>query len=175
MKRPPVSVFRGTRLSIPVLAAAVVAADQLTKWWAQTSLTPGTATPVAGEFLQWRLVYNPGAAFGTAAAYTWILTVIAGVAVIGLCALARRVHTYPGATAVGVLLGGAISHFADRLLRAPGFARGHIVDFIDYNGYFVGNVADIAIVGGAAALALLTVLRLEPAASPEPARLDNAA
>jgi len=42
----------------------------------------------------------------------------------------------------------------DRLLRAPGFARCHVVDFIDYHGLFVGNVADIALVGGAAMLGL---------------------
>jgi signal peptidase II len=49
-------------------------------------------------------------------------------------------------------LGGAVSHLGDRLFRDPGFAQGHIVDFIDYAGFFVGNVADIALVGGAALL-----------------------
>ena len=51
-------------------------------------------------------------------------------------------------------LGGAISHLGDRLFREPGFARGEIVDFIDYFGFFVGNVADIALVGGAIAIVL---------------------
>ncbi|WP_156371004.1 hypothetical protein [Nocardia arizonensis] len=41
----------------------------------------GVAQPVLGEFIQRRLVYNPGAAFGVAAAYnTWVLTVVAGLA-----------------------------------------------------------------------------------------------
>ena len=34
--------------------------------------------------------------------------------------------------------------------------HGHVVDFIDYGGLFVGNIADIAIVGGAAVLVWLT-------------------
>ena len=50
------------------------------------------------------------------------------------------------ALALGLLLGGALGNLTDRLLRAPGFGRGHVVDFIDYGGLFIGNVADIAIV-----------------------------
>jgi signal peptidase II len=55
-----------------------------------------------------------------------------------------------------VLLGGAASHLGDRLFREPGFARGHVVDFIDY-GLFVGNVADIALTCGCVAMLLLSL------------------
>jgi len=51
---------------------------------------------------------------------------------------------------------GAASHLLDRLFREPGFARGHVVDFIDY-GPFVGNVADIVLVGSCALLMLLSL------------------
>src|SRR5918998_438862 len=78
--------------SVFALAALVLAADQLTKWWALESLGPGG----------------------------W-------------------------AVALGMLLGGAVGNLADRLAREPGFGRGHVVDFLDYAGFFVGNVADIAI------------------------------
>jgi signal peptidase II len=54
------------------------------------------------------------------------------------------------------MLGGAVSHFFDRLLRPPAFANGHIVDFIDYGGFFVGNIADIALVGAAIGAVLLS-------------------
>ena len=40
--------------------------------------------------------------------------------------------------------------------RAPGPGRGHVVDFIDYFGFFVGNVADIAIVVAAVLIMVLT-------------------
>jgi len=157
-------------LGILLLAAGVLALDQLTKWWAETSLVPGEATPVLGTFIQWRLIYNPGAAFGMASELTWILTCIAAVAVVALAVFARKVVTVSWAIGVGALLGGATSHLGDRLLRAPGFARGHIVDFIDYNGWFIGNVADIALVGGAAYLVLLTFLGIDhrPAEKPVP-------
>ena len=55
----------------------------------------------------------------------------------------------PWAVALGLLLGGALGNLVDRLLRAPGPGRGHVVDFIDYFGLFIGNVADVAIVAGA--------------------------
>lgn len=138
-----------------LLAVAVVAVDQLTKWWAESTLVRGEPVPVIGELIQWRLYYNPGAALGIAADWTWVLTVVAAVAVVALTVAGSRT-TAPGrALAIGMLLGGATSHLGDRLLREPGFARGHVVDFIDYAGFFVGNVADIALVGGAALLVVL--------------------
>jgi signal peptidase II len=146
---------------ILTLATGVVAADQLSKWWAESALTPGQTTPVIGEILEWRLVYNAGAAFGLGAEYTWVLTAFAGLAVVALGVLATRVLSPAWAVGVGVLLGGVTSHLGDRLLRAPGFARGQVVDFIAYNRWFIGNVADIAIVGGAAFLAILTLLGMQ--------------
>ena len=53
------------------------------------------------------------------------------------------------------LLGGSVGNLVDRFVREPGPLRGHVVDFIDYGGLFVGNVADIAIVGGAIVLVWL--------------------
>ena len=50
------------------------------------------------------------------------------------------------AVGLGAVLGGALGNLLDRLFRAPGPGRGHVVDFLDYGGLFVGNLADIAIV-----------------------------
>jgi len=129
-------------------------ADQLTKLWAETQLTLGVYIPVVGDYLGWRLVYNPGAAFGIASNFTWVLTIIAALAVIGIGWFSTRVTHPLWIVGTSALLGGAVSHLGDRLFREPSFAQGHIVDFIDYAGFFVGNVADIALVGGAAALIL---------------------
>ena len=38
----------------------------------------------------------------------------------------------------------------------PGPGRGHVVDFIDYFGLFIGNVADIAIVVAAGIIVVLS-------------------
>ena len=59
--------------------------------------------------------------------------------------------------ALGLLLGGAVGNLVDRLVREPGVGVGHVVDFIAYADWFVGNVADIALTGGCALLMLLSV------------------
>lgn len=134
------------------IVALWVTADQLTKLWAETTLNLGVYVPVVGDWLGWRLVYNPGAAFGLGSDYTWVLTLVAALAVVGIGWFSTRVTHPLWLIGTSALLGGAVSHLGDRLLRDPGFGVGHIVDFIDYAGFFVGNVADIALVGGAIAL-----------------------
>jgi len=154
-----------------VLAAGVILLDQGTKFWAEAELEPGVGIPVIGELIQWRLVYNPGAAFGIGGDYTWILSIVAALAVVGLAVLVTRLSSIRWAIAAGALFGGAISHLGDRLFREPAFARGEIVDFIDYAGYFIGNVADIALVLGAVGVVLLSLMGVSPR-RPEPRELD---
>ena len=51
---------------------------------------------------------------------------------------------------LGLLLGGAVGNLIDRLFRAPGFGRGHVVDFIAVPALVpVFNVADSCIVAAA--------------------------
>ncbi|MEV4118801.1 signal peptidase II [Micromonospora sp. NPDC049645] len=140
-----------------LIAAVVLAADQLTKYWAEAALSDGQTVAILGDLLQLRLVYNPGAAFSIGAAYTWIFAVFAAAAVVAVTVVARRVGSRAWAVALGLVLGGATTHLLDRLFREPGFARGHVVDFIDYAGFFVGNVADIALVVGVGIVMLLNV------------------
>lgn len=147
-------------------AAGIIIIDQATKFWAEATLVPYEGVPVIGEWIQWRLVYNPGAAFGIGGDFTWVLTLVAAIAVVGISIFVARISSVRWALAAGALLGGAISHLGDRLFREPGFARGEIVDFIDYFGIFVGNVADIALVGGAIAIVLLSLIGVSPR-SPE--------
>ena len=152
------SPSRKSHLVMYGLVAFWIVADQLTKLWAETELTLGVYIPVFGDYLGWRLVYNPGAAFGIAADFTWVLTIIAALAVIGIGWFSTRVSHPLWLVGTSALLGGAVSHLGDRVFREPGFAQGHIVDFIDYAGFFVGNVADIALVGGAAVLIVASFL-----------------
>ena len=90
-----------------------------------------------------------------------MLTVIAGIAAIALIVIGTRVTTVWWALVIGSMLGGAVSHFFDRLLRPPAFANGHIVDFLNYGGYFVGNIADIALVGAAIGAVILNFSGVE--------------
>ncbi|MEQ4305424.1 signal peptidase II [Plantactinospora sp. B6F1] len=137
------------------LGAVIVLVDQVTKYLAVAALSDGGVVPVLGDLLSLRLLYNPGAAFSIGTGVTWIFTIIAAVAVVALTGAAWKVRNRAWALALGLLLGGAGTHLLDRLFREPGFARGHVVDFIDYAGFFVGNVADICLVLGGALILLL--------------------
>ena len=154
------------------LAAFVIAADQLSKWWAEANLGGGKNIPIIGDLLSFQLVYNPGAAFSLAEEYTWVLTIIAALAVVAITWYAWTVQSRAWAVALGMLLGGAITHLGDRLFREPGFARGHVVDFINYNGYFIGNIADIALVGGAVMIVVISIMGIS--AKPEPVVASDA-
>jgi signal peptidase II len=161
---------------IIVIAVVVVLVDQLTKWWAISALSGGGNTPILGNLLSFQLVYNAGAAFSTGVGFTWIFTIVAGVVAVFVGWLSWRVGSKAWAVGLGLVLGGATTHFGDRLLRPPSFGNGHVVDFINYAGFFIGNVADIAIVVGVAIL-LVTILRgihlsgeaAVPATTPDPA------
>jgi signal peptidase II len=60
---------------------------------------------------------------------------------------------------LGLVLGGAVGNLTDRVIRGPGFS-GEVVDFLDLQVWPVFNVADSAIVVGAALL-LLSSFRLD--------------
>ena len=129
------------------LALLVILADQGSKLWAENNLVVGESTPVIGELIRFQLIYNPGAAFSIGTGFTWIFTIIAGIVVVAIAIFSWRVTSTPWAILFGLLLGGAATHFGDRMFRAPSLGQGHVVDFIAYGNLFIGNVADIVIVG----------------------------
>lgn len=138
------------RPAVWLAAAAVIAADLATKQWALTSLEPGETRDVIGDVLGLQLVFNGGAALSLGEGHTWVLTLIAAAVTVGILYYARKAQTRLSVLLIGVALGGAVGNLLDRLFREPGFGQGHVVDMIKYGDLFVGNVADIAIVGAAA-------------------------
>lgn len=142
-------------LTLGLVAVGVLVADQASKIAALANLEPGGYVPLLGDVFGLMLVFNPGAAFSFATGSTWVFTIVATVVAVVILRVARRIGSMAWALALGGLLGGNLGNLADRLFRDPGFARGHVVDFLNYGGLFVGNVADIAIVLSAAAMAFL--------------------
>lgn len=151
-----------------LLAGAAVAAwalDVATKSWAVASLHDSPVVLLGGRLT---LVEsrNPGAAFSTFSGQTVLITVVAAVVVAAVAVHARRVTSRGEAVAWGLLAGGAGGNLTDRLLRAPGPARGHVVDWVDLGWWPSFNLADTAIVGGGV---LLVALSLRPRRAPEAA------
>ncbi|MGO1317367.1 MAG: signal peptidase II [Cellulomonadaceae bacterium] len=144
--------------TIAVITVVVIGVDQLTKYVAEQRLEPGAPTQwFLGELLGWKLIYNPGAALSLGANVTWLLTIVAVAVVVAVARFSRRIESAGWAIAFGLVLGGALGNLIDRFAREPGFATGHVVDFINYAGFFIGNVADVAIVAAAVLIGILSV------------------
>lgn len=154
---PVISSGRRRRLRAVLLGLALVTLvlDQATKAWALAALTPGSPVDVVGSGIRLNLIRNPGAAFSLGDGSTWLLTAVSVLILAWVVKAARTVGHLAWAIALGLLLGGALGNLVDRFLREPGPGRGHVVDFIDYFGWFIGNVADIGIVVAAGLIAVL--------------------
>ncbi len=144
-----------------LLALGVLIADQITKWWAQISLPMAQAVKVT-DFLNWFLIYNPGAAFSFLSQaggwQRWFFTVIGIIAAIVIIwLLQKNMHDRPFCLALSLILGGAIGNVLDRLLY------GAVVDFIDvhYDGWHwpAFNIADSAISIGATLIIINEIRR----------------
>jgi signal peptidase II len=144
-----------------LLALGVLIADQITKWWAQMSLPMAQPIKVT-DFLNWFLIYNPGAAFSFLSQaggwQRWFFTVIGIVAAIVIIwLLQKNAHDRPFCLALSLILGGAIGNVLDRLLY------GAVVDFIDvhYDGWHwpAFNIADSAISIGATLIVINEIRR----------------
>lgn len=142
-------------------AALIFAADQASKQWAVAELSARGTVAVA-PFLNWTLVYNPGAAFGFLSdAGGWQTALFATVAVVVSALVVFLLWTMqPGrpARAAGLcfILGGAAGNLSDRIFI------GAVVDFVDlhYRGFHwpAFNIADAAISCGVFLL-VFTMLR----------------
>ena len=138
-------------------AAAIVVSDVITKLLAESLLARRLPLSVIGDWVQLRLVYNQGAAFGLDVGENsrWVFFGLAVVALIVLGSMVRS--TRPGdrfrLVALALVCGGAAGNLVDRIRSSQG-----VVDFLDVG---VGswrwptfNVADSAITVGAIALAV---------------------
>jgi signal peptidase II len=140
-----------------VVAVLAYASDQVSKIIALDRLGDGESRSVIGDLIRLKLIGNPGAALSLGAGNTWVMTVIAVVVLIAIAFVAKDLGSRAWALALGALLGSALGNLTDRFVRPPGGGRGHVVDFIDYNGWFIGNVADIWIVAAAILIVLLAL------------------
>ena len=130
-----------------LLAGAVVALDQATKAWAVAALSDGPVRLI-DDVLALRLTRNPGGAFSLLTGFTPFLAVLAAGLVVVIVRTTRRTADPVTAYTLALVLGGAVGNLVDRLVRSPGFLRGHVIDFIDLSFWPTFNLADSAITIG---------------------------
>ena len=150
------------------IAIVVILLDQLSKGWIDANFVlaspypvPGGSqpTPIIGDFVRIAKSYNTGGIFGLFGNSALILAV-ASTFVIGMIVVYQwREGMRPGGwlltIALGLLLGGALGNFLDRIRHE------HVIDFVDMGigtwRWYTFNVADAAI---SIALVLLIIITI---------------
>lgn len=157
--RPRLPVFLG-------VALVVLAADAASKVAVVSNVENQRPVRWLGGAVYLDVARNSGAAFSLGTGMTIVLTIVA-IAVVGVIVkVASRLRSLGWAIALGLILGGALGNLTDRLLRAPGVGRGHVVDWISVFGpggehYPIFNLADSGIVCGGILAVVLVLLGID--------------
>ena len=133
-----------------ILAALLVALDQLVKYLVLKYIPLGGHVPFIPHVVELTYVQNTGAAFSMFAQHTWMLALISlAMSVVLALALWKNFFRHPlGKVTLTLLLAGAVGNLIDRVFRR------FVVDMFNvlFMNFAVFNVADICVVvGGIAA------------------------
>jgi signal peptidase II len=140
------------------VAAIWLILDQATKVLAVETLQGrGVVDAGLGGVLEWELVRNPHAAFGIPG-FSGMFLLVTFVVVVVVLRMLPRTDRLSLAFAYGLVTGGALGNFVDRILRWPGFPDGAVVDFVRIGWWPKFNVADVGITVGAGLILLLAFL-----------------
>jgi signal peptidase II len=151
-----VNRFVSTGLAL-TLALALALADQALKRLVEGSMRLGESVPLIPQVLRLTHTKNEGGAFGILYGQAGVLLIGSAVAVaFVLWMLLKETPTRATTLGCGLILGGAAGNLLDRL------TAGEVTDFLDLEfwpleRWPVFNVADVAIVLGAAILLLASL------------------
>ena len=136
--------------------------DLATKSWAISTLSTRGNVKVLGDFLHLTFLRNSGAAFSIATDLTFFITLFSFAVIMAIAYYSPRLTSRWWALVLGLVLGGALGNVTDRIFRAPGFMRGHVIDWIQLPQWPVFNIADSAIVVAAGIAVALSVRNIAP-------------
>lgn len=141
-----------------IIIAGAIVLDQLTKWWARTTLKFAAGSiPLIPGIVELRYVENRGAAFSIFWGKTGFFIVI-GVVVVSLLGFYliryRAQESLWTRIAIASVIGGAVGNLLDRIFF------GYVVDMFNpvFIRFAVFNVADIFLTCGAILLIFLLAI-----------------
>lgn len=135
-------------LSVTVVLVIV---DLITKRYAALSFQGEEVTVISGA-LSFTFIENPGSAFSIFEGGGEFFAVAALVAVGVVLVALRKPRPDLEVAAFGLILGGALGNFVDRIARGPGLADGTVIDWIRFPNFPVFNLADAGLTIGVALL-----------------------
>jgi signal peptidase II len=141
-----------------LIALFVIAIDQVSKWLIVKNMELGTSIPIIDNVLYITSHRNRGAAWGILENKMWFFYIIT-VVFVGFIVFYMKKYAKTDrllGISLGLILGGAIGNFIDRVFRQE------VVDFIhvyifSYN-YPVFNIADSALCIGVVLIIIQTLL-----------------
>jgi len=144
---------------LAALFAAVVAADQVSKYAVATFTAPGSLRVLLPGLLNLTHTTNTGVAFGilSNSSAPWRTPLLVAFSLVVMAAIVWLLATDRAGSALGrcgmaLILGGAAGNLLDRLVRRS------VTDFIDFHlgryHWYTFNLADSAIVLGVALMLL---------------------
>ena len=155
-----------------LIAAVLVAVDQLVKYLVMTRIPLGEHVPFLPYILDLTYVTNTGAAFSIFSDHTWALALVSLVMSIVLAAaLWKGLFKHPlGKLTITLLLAGAVGNLIDRAFR------GFVVDMFNvlFMNFAVFNVADICVVVGGISAGLYYLFLMDKLEPREEDTHDNA-
>lgn len=129
-----------------ILAAALVALDQIVKYLVRANIPLGGSVPFLPRILDLTYVQNTGAAFSLLRQHTWLLTLTSAVVVLAMCALLARgfFKNRLGLFSAALVLAGGMGNLIDRAVF------GYVTDMFKtvFMDFAVFNVADCCITVG---------------------------
>ena len=133
------------RYIYPLIASAVIALDQFTKYLVRANMQPGDRIPVIGDWVSIYYVQNTGTAFSMFRGNQFV-TVFLTSALIIFCIIFIVKEARSGQRLIPVLFtfvaAGGVSNMIDRL------TLGFVTDMISCGSFAVFNVADIGVTCG---------------------------
>jgi len=146
------------------LATLVIILDRGSKLWAEQLLVDGPQPWLPG-FIELRLAYNTGAAWGIFSGAQPVFLVIAALTILVALAylFSQKGHPPLVVVGLGLFIGGSSGNALSRLMD------GHVVDFLRFQfiEFPIFNLADIGITLGVGLLLLAIIISmLQPKQSP---------
>lgn len=152
----PKATFREMSILLSVAGLSLVL-DQWTKNIVETNMPLNSISvpfPAIEEIFRFTHVANTGAAFGmfqNGSAIFMVLAVLVSLGILYYNFFSLEGNQRLMRVALGMQMGGALGNFIDRV------RIGHVTDFIDIGPWYIFNVADMSIVGGAIVLGYIVL------------------
>ena len=138
-----------------IIAAVLLAADQIIKYLVRSGMEPGESIPVIGDFFRIAYTQNTGIAFSLFSNAGFLLILIPGV-ISAAAAVYLFIRRKKGPAllnwGLSLIIAGGLGNLIDRA------CFGYVIDHLSFGSFAIFNFADICICTGCGLILLYVLL-----------------